>query len=79
MRPCHSCKNIEKKRETILVGYDMYGDERERVVEVLFCSKIDCFIHPPSVAAKGNAFDMGDKDNLEMPHSCDSYTEQDYL
>jgi hypothetical protein len=80
MRPCHTCKNVQKKRETILAGYgDMHGREVERTVDVLFCSKLDCFIHPPSVAAKGNAFDMGDKDNIEMPRICDFHAEQDYI
>ena len=75
LRPCHSCKNLEKVRETILAGYggDMNGNEAERVVEVLFCNKIDCFIYPPSVAAKGNAFDMGEKLNVEMPKGCEFY------
>ena len=60
-------------------GYgDMNGDEGERIVEVLFCHKRDCFIHPPSVAAKGNAFEMGDKANEEMPKQCEFYVEQDF-
>jgi hypothetical protein len=80
LRPCHSCKILKKQRETIWAGYDdMYGNEAERVVEVLFCEKRDCFIYPPSVAAKGNAFDMGDNRNEEMPKQCEFYVEQDFL
>jgi len=79
LRPCHSCKVLKMVKETIMAGYgDMNGDEAERIVEVLFCHKRDCFIHPPSVAAKGNAFEMGDKANEEMPKQCEFYVEQDY-
>lgn len=79
LRPCHNCKILTKKRETIWAGYgDQFGNEQERVVDVLFCSKRDCFIYPPSVAAKGNAFDMGEKCNEEMPKTCEFYIKQDY-
>ena len=74
LRPCHSCLVLKKVRETIWAGVgDENGNEMERVVEVLFCEKKDCFIYPPSVAAKGNAFDMGMKSNEEMPMECDMY------
>lgn len=77
LRPCHSCQILEKKRETIWTGYgDWSGDECERVVDVLFCKKLDCFIYPPSVAAKGNAFDMGDKSNVEMPIECEHFIDR---
>ena len=80
LRPCHSCKVLKKVRTTAWSNYsDMNGDQEERIVEVLFCEKIDCFIHPPSVAAKGNAFEMGDKSNVEMPKNCEFYIEHDYL
>jgi hypothetical protein len=79
LRPCHSCKILRKQTETIFAGYgDMNGNEAERVVNVLFCEKRDCFIHPPSVAAKGNAFDMGNKSNEEMPKQCEFYIGQDF-
>lgn len=38
----------------------------------LFCEKKDCFIYPPSVKAKGNAFEMA-KLNIEMPKECEFY------
>ena len=80
LRPCHSCKILKKQRAHIWAGYgDWHGVEVERMVEVLFCEKRDCFIYPPSVAAKGNAFDMGDKLNEEMPKQCDLYVKQDFL
>ena len=80
LRPCHNCKILKKQRETIWAGYgDEYGQEVERVVHVLFCEKRDCFIYPPSVAAKGNAFAMGDKANIEMPKQCDYYVDHDFL
>jgi hypothetical protein len=79
LRPCHSCKILKKQTETILAGYgDMNGDEAYRKVDVLFCSKKDCFIHPPSVEAKGNKFEMGDKSNEPMPKQCEFYIEQDW-
>ena len=72
LRPCHTCLILKKKMETISSGVgSWYGDEVEMTVSVLFCSKLDCFIYPPSVAAKGNAFDMGDKPNIEMPKQCE--------
>lgn len=74
LRPCHNCIVLEKKKETIWAGYgDLQGNEVERVVNVLFCSKKDCFIHPPSVASKGNAFEMGEKLNIEMPKKCEDF------
>ena len=74
IRPCHSCNVLKMTKETIMAGYgDRYGQEAEREVNVLFCQKRDCFIHPPSVAAKGNSFDMGDKSNIEMPKECEFY------
>jgi len=78
LRPCHNCKILKKVKETIWAGYgDECGNECERVVEVLFCEKLDSFIHPPSVAAKGNAFEMA-KLNIEMPKKCEFYIENDY-
>jgi hypothetical protein len=73
LRPCHSCTVLKKVNETVWAGYgDPYGNEVERKVRILFCGKKDCFIHPPSVAAKGNAFET-DKLNIEMPKECDLY------
>ncbi len=70
---------LKKVKETIWAGHgDMYGNECERDVDVLFCEKKDCFIYPPSVTAKGNAFDMGDKRNEEMPKECEFY-EKNYF
>lgn len=81
MRPCHNCNNIEKVTETIILAgvEDMWGNESERTVSVLFCKKRDCFIYPPSVAVKGNAFDMGDKPNEEMPKECEFFEQKYYL
>lgn len=78
LRPCHSCKVLKKVQAEIWAGYgDPWGNEVERTVQVLFCEKKDCFIYPPSVAAKGNAFDMGNKENIEMPEECDLYVRED--
>jgi hypothetical protein len=73
LRPCHNCQVLKKVKETIWAGYgDEYGNECERDVDVLFCEKRDCFIYPPSVAAKGNAFEMA-KLNIEMPKECEFF------
>ena len=79
IRPCHSCGVIEKVRETIWSGYGgQFGNETERIVDVLFCKKRDCFIYPPSVAAKGNWFEM-EKLNIEMPKECSLYEQYNDL
>lgn len=80
LRPCHSCQILKKVNEKIFAGYgDQYGNEAEITVSVLFCKKLDCFIYPPSVAAKGNAFEMGMKLNIEMPKECEHHTVDNYI
>lgn len=70
-RACHSCHILEKVQTKISIGFnDYYEDE---IVSVLFCKEKDCFIYPPSVAYKGNAFDFGDKENVEMPKTCEIF------
>lgn len=79
LRPCHNCKILKKQDETIWSGVgDMFGNEMEMNVNVLFCEKLDCFIYPPSVAAKGNAFEMGNKENIEMPKECELFEQIEY-
>lgn len=73
LRPCHSCRALNKRDATVTI--DTYIGEQERGVSVLHCAKRDCFIYPPSVAAKGNWFDMGDESNEEMPKQCEFYDE----
>lgn len=78
LRPCHNCNILKKVKETISVGYgDIYGNKKKEVVKVLFCEKRDVFIYPPSVAAKGNAFEMA-KPNIEMPKECEFYIKKNY-
>ena len=80
IRPCHNCKVLKKVKATIPAGYgDQNGCEMETNVKVLFCEKLDCFIHPPSVATKGNAFNMGDKDNIEMPKQCEYFDPDEFI
>jgi hypothetical protein len=75
-RPCHNCQVLGKVRATIWAGYgDEYGNECTRNVDVLYCEKRDCFIYPPSVAVKGNAFKM-DKLNIEMPKECEYFLDR---
>jgi hypothetical protein len=70
-RACHDCTVLKKVKETIYDGYDVNGDEGEIEVGVLYCSKLDTFIHPPKVEIKGTAFEIGHKSNLPMPKECD--------
>jgi hypothetical protein len=74
LRPCHSCVNLEKRTTTVFSGRsDENGNEYEMTVNLMFCKKRDCFIHPHKVAVKGNAFETGDKENIEMPKECEFY------
>lgn len=78
LRPCHDCQFLSKRNVEIWAGYgDPYG-EATRHVDILYCSKKDAFIHTPKVAAKGNAFEIGDKENIEMPTQCDLHKSRDY-
>lgn len=80
LRPCHSCSILTKVNTAIWSGVgDFYGTETKRTVSVLFCKKLDCFIYPPTVAAKGNAFDMGNKENIEMPETCEFHTHESQI
>lgn len=74
IRPCHSCINLEK-RETEVSHCYSHGDDwdRTRTVELLYCKKKDCFIHPHRVAVKGNAFKTEEKENIEMPKDCELF------
>lgn len=75
IRPCHGCIILDKIKKTIFAGYyDDYDNECTKDVEVLFCKSKNCYIHPPSVEAKGNAIDFGDKPNIVMPKDCSDFT-----
>jgi len=79
LRPCHDCKILKKVDEIVPSGYPGYsGCEGERTVSILFCSKKNCYIYPPSVAAKGNKFETGNKDNIEMPKECELYEKSNF-
>jgi len=71
LRPCHDCSVLKKVNQSILTGGgNRWRGEDEVIVSVLFCEKRDCFIYPPSVTVKGNAFEL-DKLNIEMPKECE--------
>lgn len=69
-RPCFDCIYLDKKNKTIYHHHPYLG-EIEEDVKILHCSKLDKFIHPPKVEAKGNAFELGDEFNEPMPKSCE--------
>lgn len=67
LRPCHDCKILKK----IDAGaYSPYYDATANV-KVLFCEAINSCVFPPSVSAKGNAFELPDYTNIEMPKECE--------
>jgi len=72
-RACFGCVYVEMKNETIGSGISntLTGEEEEMNVQVLFCSKKQHYIYPPKAEHKGNAFDMGDYENLPMPKECE--------
>jgi len=73
-RACHDCVHLTKESTYICEGYNFTEGEIERQVDILFCKKKECFIHPPSVEHKGNAFDTGDYENLPIPKQCEFQT-----
>lgn len=68
-RVCFECIHIKKQKVSIYE--DTYIGEVETVVELLYCSKIDSFLYPPSVERKGNAFELGDDLNEPMRKECE--------
>jgi hypothetical protein len=70
-RICNGCRFLSKIETSLYI--DTYMGEMERKVNVLFCSKLDCFVFPPKVEHKGNAFDFGDKENIPMKKECEFY------
>ena len=79
IRACHSCVILDKVDAIRWSGYtDEFGNECEEKVSVLYCHKRDTYIYPPSVTAKGNAFDLGDKTNIEMPKICEFHKENSW-
>jgi hypothetical protein len=72
MRACHYCTFLTKQTCEVPSGYpDYFGREGERQVELLFCGKINSYLYPPSVTAKGNSFETGDLSNVEMLKECE--------
>lgn len=73
-RPCFNCYNLDKKQD------DYYEDspygETSRTVTLFFCKIKKAYIYPPLITKKGNAFDMGYIENIEMPIIC---SEQDKI
>jgi len=69
-RACHQCTHLGKRTTTIY--YDTgYGGEQEEKLDLLYCSKLDTFIYPPSVEHKGNCHELGDDTNKPMPKECE--------
>lgn len=71
-RPCFDCVHLDYKHKTVYDDHP-YAGEIETTLKLLHCSKFNAFIYPPTVGAKGNAFDLGDDDNVEMPIECNGF------
>lgn len=69
LRACHSCSHLDKKN--IDVFFDGYNGEYSERKSLLFCDKLNIFIHPPKVEKKGNAFELGDYANEPMKKECE--------
>lgn len=71
-RPCFDCPNL------VSVEYTLYDDhpnlgEVKRDVIIFQCSETKNYLHTPQNAIKGNAYELGDHENLPMPVKCDIY------
>lgn len=68
-RACFGCNHLKKKQA--FAYYSTFnGGEMERKITLFHCEKINSFLYPPNVEAKGNAFDMGDDLNQPMLKYC---------
>ena len=70
-RACFTCTHLIKKSETIY--YDTCYGEAKREVDLLYCNKLDTFLHPPKVEHKGNMYETHPKENNPMPRNCKFY------
>ena len=67
-RACVGCVHLGKK-EVSLHEYNIHGGTSTRKIEILYCSKVNEFLHPPSSEYKGNAFLQKDLGNGETPNN----------
>lgn len=71
-RPCFECVHLIKKCTSVPCDYvDEHGEECERNLDLLYCSKKQTFLYTPKNEIKGNVFDLGEKGNEPMPKECD--------
>ena len=66
-RACFHCVYLERKSTEYFYSN---GDSIE-LVDLLHCKKLQCFLYPPQVEKKGNAFDLGDEINMPMKVNCE--------
>jgi len=66
------CPYLTKKDATVY--FDNYRGEEEATVAVFYCEKRDCYLYPPKVEHKNNAYDIDN--NEPMPkNDCKVYIE----
>lgn len=65
-RACFGCKHLTK------VEVPIQGYYWEYEANVLYCSKLEKYLHPPKVEHKGNALDFG-RLNEPMPRECKDF------
>ncbi len=76
------CKYLTNK-EVEVFDEDDFLEEligRGRYLILYYCKKRKCFVYPPIVAHKGNAFtehQLGEK-NIPMPKECEFYVVKDH-
>lgn len=75
-RACIGCDYLGKADKTLY--FDTPIGEQEKVVSILYCSKLEIFLHTPKNEYKGNALDLGDDTNHPMPRECNSFKPQGY-
>lgn len=68
-RPCHDCRNLEKKRTEAYFDTPI-GDSDYRMVNVFHCKAKKVFLYTPQNQIKGNQYETS-PDNEPMPKECD--------
>lgn len=68
----YGCRYLSKHEITLYFDNPL-GGELTRDVNCFFCEKKQTFLYPPIVKSKGNMFDFGDYENIEMPKSCNKF------
>lgn len=66
------CPHLSKQKTTLY--YDTYQGEDERIVNVFYCEKNECFLYPPKVEHKNNPLDIDNNESM-IKAGCKFYIE----